>query len=117
MYAVVRSGGRSYRVEEGALVTVGRRAGDVGSTITFDDVLLVADGVRIRAGTPHLSDAKVSAEIVGHGRGRKIRVFKYKNKTRSRKTRGHRQDETTLRITKIEARPATDETAPASGSG
>jgi len=102
VYAVVRSGGRSYRVEEGALVTVGRRAGDVGSTITFDDVLLVADGVRIRAGTPHLSDAKVSAEIVGHGRGRKIRVFKYKNKTRSRKTRGHRQDETTLRIMKIE---------------
>src|SRR5207245_7736605 len=50
VYAVVRSGGRSYRVEEGALVTVGRRAGDVGSTITFDDVLLVADGVRIRAG-------------------------------------------------------------------
>src|SRR5207247_9796987 len=99
---------------------------DVGSTITFDDVLLVADGVRIRAGTPHLSDAKVSAEIVGHGRGRKIRVFKYKNKTRSRKTRGHRQDETTLRITKIEgqkwltrrerARPATDETAPGSGT-
>jgi large subunit ribosomal protein L21 len=103
VYAVVRSGGKSYRVEEGSLVTDGRRAGEVGSAISFDEVLLVADGVRVRAGTPHVSDVTVTAEIVGHGRGPKIRVFKYKNKTRSRKTRGHRQGETTLRITKIEA--------------
>ncbi|TMF75007.1 MAG: 50S ribosomal protein L21 [Chloroflexi bacterium] len=79
VYAVVRSGARS------------------------DQVLLFADGVRVRAGTPFVTDAIVTAQIVGHGRGPKIRVFKYKNKTRSRKTRGHRQDETTLRITKIEA--------------
>ena len=103
MYAVVRSGGRSYRVEEGSLLAVARRDGDVGSAVTFDEVLLVADGVRVRAGTPHVSDVKVMAEIVAHGRGPKIRVFKYKNKTRSRKTRGHRQGATTLRITKIEA--------------
>ena len=63
----------------------------------------MADGVRVRAGAPFVSDAKVTAEIVAHGRGPKIRVFKYKNKTRSRKTRGHRQGETTLKITKIEA--------------
>jgi large subunit ribosomal protein L21 len=103
VYAVVRSGGRSYRVEEGSLLAVPRRDGDVGSAVTFDEVLLVADGVRVRAGTPHVSDVKVTGEIVAHGRGPKIRVFKYKNKTRSRKTRGHRQDQTTLRITKIEA--------------
>jgi len=103
VYAVVRSGGKSYHVEEGTVVTVDRRPGDVGSAITFADVLLVADGVRVRAGTPHVSDVKVTAEIVAHGRGPKIRVFKYKNKTRSRKTRGHRQEQTTLRITKIEA--------------
>ena len=103
MYAVVRSGGKSYRVEEGGQITVDRRAGEAGETVTFDQVLLVADGDAIRAGTPLVSDAKVIAEVVGHGRGPKIRVFKYKNKTRSRKTRGHRQDETTLRITRIEA--------------
>ena len=103
MYAVVRSGGKSYRVEEGAQITVDRRAGEAGESVTFDQVLLVADGDAIRAGTPLLSDAKVIAEVVGHGRGPKIRVFKYKNKTRSRKTRGHRQEETTLRITRIEA--------------
>ena len=103
MYAVVRSGGKSYRVEEGGRITVDRRAGEAGETVTFDQVLLVADGDTIRAGTPLVSDAKVIAEVVGHGIGPKIRVFKYKNKTRSRKTRGHRQDETTLRITRIEA--------------
>ena len=103
MYAVVRSGSKSYRVEEGTQITVDRRKGDAGETVTFDQVLLVADGVRVRAGAPFVSDAKVTAEIVGHGRGPKIRVFKYKNKTRSRKTRGHRQGETTLKITKIEA--------------
>ena len=103
MYAVVRSGSKSYRVEEGNQITVDRRKGDAGETVTFDQVLLVADGVRVRAGAPFVSDAKVTAEIVAHGRGPKIRVFKYKNKTRSRKTRGHRQGETTLKITKIEA--------------
>ncbi len=87
MYAVVRSGTRSYRVEEGGTITVDRRAGDAGETVILDQVLVFADGVRVRAGTPFVTDA----------------VFKYKNKTRSRKTRGHRQDETTLRITKIEA--------------
>ena len=102
MYAVVRSGGKSYRVEEGGLVTVDRRAGDVGSAFSFDEVLLVADGVRVRAGTPHVSDVKVTAEIVAHGRGPKIDVLRYKNKTRQRKSRGHRQEETTIRIMKIE---------------
>jgi len=103
VYAVVRSGARSYRVEEGGTITVDRRAGDAGETVILDQVLVFADGVRVRAGTPFVTDAIVTAQIVGHGRGPKIRVFKYKNKTRSRKTRGHRQEETTLRIMKIEA--------------
>jgi large subunit ribosomal protein L21 len=103
VYAVVRSGARSYRVEEGGTITVDRRAGDAGETVILDQVLVFADGVRVRAGTPFVTDAIVTAQIVSHGRGPKIRVFKYKNKTRSRKTRGHRQEETTLRIMKIEA--------------
>jgi large subunit ribosomal protein L21 len=102
VYAVVRSGAKSYRVEEGGTITVDRRPGDAGETVILDQVLLFADGVRVRAGTPLVTDAIVTAQIVSHGRGPKIRVFKYKNKTRSRKTRGHRQGETTLRITKIE---------------
>lgn len=97
MQAVVRSGGKQYRVEEGATVTVDRLKGEPGSTVTLDDVLLVADGDTLSTG------AKVTAEIVAHEKGKKIKVLKYKNKVRYRKTSGQRQLGTKLRITKIEA--------------
>ena len=99
MYAVVRTGGKQYRVEEGALLTVATLEGEPGKEVTFGDVLLLADGDDVKdAGT-----AKVTGEIVGHGKGEKIVVFRYKNKTRSRKRTGHRTKTTTVRITKIEA--------------
>ena len=104
MYAVVRSGGKQYRVEEGALVDVASLAGKPGDPVTIADVLLVADGDTVHAGTPALDGATVTAEIVGHHRGPKIDVLRYKNKTSQRRTRGHRQGETTIRITKIVAK-------------
>jgi large subunit ribosomal protein L21 len=103
MYAIVRSGGKQYRVEEGALVSVDTVAGKVGDTVTLGDILVIADGDDVKAGQPALDGAKVTAEIVAHGKGPKIHVLRYKNKTRQRRSRGHRQSETTLRITKIEA--------------
>ena len=103
MYAIVRSGGKQYRVEEGALVSVDSLAGKVGETVTLGDILVIADGDDVKAGKPALGGAKVTAEIVAHGKGPKIHVLRYKNKTRQRRGRGHRQPETTLRITKIEA--------------
>jgi len=103
MYAIVRSGGKQYRVEEGALVSVDTVAGKVGDTITLGDILVIADGDDVKAGQPALDGAKVTAEIVAHGKGPKIQVLRYKNKTRQRRARGHRQSETTIRITKIEA--------------
>jgi len=103
MYAIVRSGGKQYRVEEGALISVDTVAGSVGETVTLGEILLVADGDDVKAGLPALGGAKVTAEIVAHGKGPKVRVLRYKNKTRQRRARGHRQSETTLRITKIEA--------------
>jgi len=103
MYAIVRSGGKQYRVEEGALVSVDSLAGKVGETVTLGDILVIADGDDVKAGKPALGGAKVTAEIVAHGKGPKIHVLRYKNKTRQRRGRGHRQSETTLRITKIEA--------------
>lgn len=103
MYAIVRSGGKQYRVEEGSLVSVERLAGKAGESVTLGEVLVIADGDDVKAGTPALSGAKVTAEIVAQGKGPKIDVLRYKNKTRQRKTRGHRQSETTIRITKIEA--------------
>ena len=99
MQVVVRTGGKQYRVEEGAVVTVSRMAGEPGTTVTLEDVLLVADGDNVTPG----KGAKVTAEIVGHEKGDKIKVLKYKNKTRYRKTSGQRQLSTKLKITKIEA--------------
>jgi large subunit ribosomal protein L21 len=102
VYAVVRTGGKQYRVEEGAEVTVGKLAGKAGDKVTLDQILFVADSEAIKAGPAALKGAHITAEIVGHGKGPKIDVLRYKNKTRQRRTRGHRQDETTIRILKIE---------------
>jgi large subunit ribosomal protein L21 len=103
LYAVVRSGGKQYRVEEGSVVSVAKLAGNAGDTITLGDILFIADGDSVKVGAAALKGASVSAEIVGHGKGPKIDVLRYKNKTRQRRSRGHRQDETTVRITKIGA--------------
>jgi large subunit ribosomal protein L21 len=97
LQAVVRSGGKQYRVEEGQTVTVDRLQGEPGTTVTLNDVLLFADGDTLRAG-----GATVTAEIVGHEKGDKIKVFKYKNKTRYRKLSGQRAHSTKIRITKIQ---------------
>ena len=102
MYAIVRSGGKQYRVEEGATLTVSKLAGNAGDTVRLDDILFVADSEAVKAGSSALKGAHVTAEIVGHGKGPKLDVLRYKNKTRQRKSRGHRQDETTIRIKKIE---------------
>jgi large subunit ribosomal protein L21 len=99
VYAVVRTGGKQYRVEEGAILTVATLEGEPGKEITFGDVLLLADGDALK----DAATAKVTGEIVSHGKGEKIIVFRYKNKTRSRKRTGHRSKTTTVRITKIEA--------------
>ena len=97
MHAIVRVAGKQYRVEEGQTVTAPRLQGEPGSTVTLDDVLLLADGDTL--GTK----GTVTAEIVGHDKGDKIKVFKYKNKTRYRKLSGQRQLGTRIKITKIEA--------------
>lgn len=99
MQVVVRSGGKQYRVEEGTIVAVPRLQGEPGSTVTLDDVLLTSDGDHLAAGT----GAKVTALLVSHDKGDKIKVLKYKNKVRYRKLSGQRQLSTTLKITKIEA--------------
>jgi large subunit ribosomal protein L21 len=96
--AVVRSGGKQYRVEEGQTVTVGRIAGEPGTTVTLNDVVFFADGDTLTAG-----GATVTAEIVGHEKGDKVKVLKYKNKTRYRKLSGQRSLSTKIKITKIEA--------------
>ena len=102
MYAVIESGGKQYRVEEGATLKVERLQAEPGKGVTLDRVLLVADGQKTHIGAPVVKGARVMATVVGHGRNRKVTVMKYKSKVHYRRKRGHRQHYTTLRIDKIE---------------
>ena len=78
MYAIVRTGGKQYRVREGEVLRVEKLEVEPGSTVTLDDVLAVGEGASLNIGTPMLESAAVTAEVVGHGRGKKIRVYKIK---------------------------------------
>ena len=100
--AVVQIAGKQVRVHENDVIKVPLLADEVGSSVEFDQVLLVSDG-EVRIGTPVLDGAKVVAEVVEHGREKKIRVFKMKRRKTYRRTKGHRQHFTQLRITAIQA--------------
>lgn len=101
MYAVIATGGKQYRVAEGDVLKIEKLTGDVGSTIDFDQVLMVADGDKFKTGKPYLSGAKVQASIVSHGRGKKIEIVKFRRRKHHRKQMGHRQYFTEIKITKI----------------
>lgn len=103
MYAVIRTGGKQYRVAAGESVEVERMPGDVGETVTLSDVLLVADGANVTVGRPVVEGASVTAKITGQYRGTKVQVFKYRPKKRIRVRRGHRQYITRLQIAAINA--------------
>lgn len=101
MYAVIKTGGKQYRVEKDDVLTVERLDGDAGAEIEFTDVLMVGSGADIQVGSPTVSGAKVMAELVEQTRGPKIIVFKKRRRKNSRRKRGHRQDLSTIRITNI----------------
>ncbi|MFN2556212.1 MAG: 50S ribosomal protein L21 [Nitriliruptorales bacterium] len=100
MYAVVATGGKQYRVAPGDEVQVEKIDGDVGDSVTLRALMLVDDEGAVTAG-PDLRGRTVTATITGHGKGKKITVFNYKNKTRQRKKKGHRQLYTTLRVEEL----------------
>jgi len=101
IYAVIRTGGKQYKVEPNQLLDVERLPAEVGAVVELSDVLLVADGNDVTVGQPQVAGARVVAEVMEHGRGPKLIVFKYKNKTRYRKKTGHRQAYTRLAIRQI----------------
>ncbi|MCG6918447.1 MAG: 50S ribosomal protein L21 [Deltaproteobacteria bacterium] len=103
MYAVVKSGGKQYKVSAGDVLRVEKLDAQVGDKITLDDVLLLSDGKNIQVEPADLAQAKVTARVTGHGRRRKIVVFKYKRRKRYRRKQGHRQWFTELAIENIEA--------------
>jgi len=102
-YAVIRTGGKQYRVSEGDILKVEKLAGEVGEKITFPDVLLVAGDGEAKIGAPLLANAKVTGEIIDQLRAKKIIVFKKKRRKSYSRQQGHRQYQTALKITGIEA--------------
>ncbi|MBQ0715515.1 50S ribosomal protein L21 [Paraperlucidibaca wandonensis] len=101
MYAVIKSGGKQHRVIEGERLKVELLNVEPGQTITFDDVLMVVDGDSIQIGTPIVAGAKVTAEVLDHGRHDKIRIVKFRRRKHYRRQAGHRQYYTELKITGI----------------
>ena len=101
MYAVIKSGGKQHRVTEGEVLKLEKIEAATGDTIQFDEVLLVTDGDNITIGTPVVEGAAVSAEVLSHGRGDKIRIIKFRRRKHSMTRQGHRQWYTEVKITDI----------------
>lgn len=103
MYAVIKSGGKQYRVMEGDTIKVEKIDAGEGDKVTLDEVLLIADGDTVKVGTPRVEGASVSATVKSQGRGPKIRIIKLKRRKHYRRQAGHRQAYTELAITGIKA--------------
>lgn len=103
MYAIVKTGGKQYKVSQGDIMRFEKLVGDVGSTVTFEQVLMVADDDNVTVGQPMVENAVVSGQIVEQGKAKKILVFKYKRRKRYRRKQGHRQQYTAVRIDSISA--------------
>ena len=103
MFAVIKAQGKQYKVAQGDTLTVDRLKGEEGAKVALGEVLMLIDAGKTTVGTPLISGAKVTAEIVGHERGDKIKVFKKRRRKNFHRTRGHRQDLTTVKITAITA--------------
>ena len=101
MYAIIATGGKQYKVEAGDEVLIEKIDAEIGAKVNFD-VLMVSDGENVRIGTPVLDDASVTAEVLEHGKGEKVIVFKYKPKKKYRRKQGHRQPYTKVKILSVD---------------
>ena len=102
MYAVITSGGKQYKVQEGEIIRVEKLSGNVGDPVSFEKVMLFSDGENATVGTPLLETASVQGHIVEQGKAKKILVFKYKRRKRYRRKQGHRQPFTAVKIEQIQ---------------
>lgn len=101
MYAVIKTGGKQYRVKEGDLLKIETLPTEVGKEVTFDQVLMVVNGDKVSCGQPVLEKAKVKAEVVDHGRHKKVKIIKFRRRKHHMKHMGHRQNYTQIKITAI----------------
>lgn len=102
MYAVIRSGGKQYKVAEGDTVAVEKITAGEGESVELNEVLMLVDGDKVTVGTPMVAGAKVAAKVLAQGRGEKIKIIKFRRRKHHRKQMGHRQAYTRLQITRIE---------------
>jgi large subunit ribosomal protein L21 len=103
MYAIIKTGGKQYRVKSGEQVRVESLSADVGAAVSFDQVLAVGEGDAVRVGAPLVAGATVKATVLAHGRGDKVRIFKLRRRKHFQKSQGHRQNYTEVRIDDIVA--------------
>ena len=103
MYAVIRTGGKQYKVAPGEKLKVEQLAADVGAQIVLDQVLLVGDGENVRVGQPTIAGATVNATVLAHGRGEKVKIFKMRRRKHYQKRQGHRQNFTEIEISAVNA--------------
>ena len=101
MYAVILTGGHQYRVEQGAVLRVEKLDAEPDAAVTFDQVLLIGEGEGVTVGAPTVAGASVTAKVVSHGRGEKIRIVKFRRRKHFRKETGHRQHYTEIEIVGI----------------
>ncbi len=102
MYAVIQSGGKQHRVKEGEVLRLEKLEQATGASFEFDKILMVANGDDIKIGVPYVDGAKVEAEVVSHGRGKKVNIIKFKRRKHHMKRQGHRQWYTEVKITGIQ---------------
>jgi large subunit ribosomal protein L21 len=102
-YAVIRTGGKQYRVAPGDVIRVEKLAGDPGAEVEFTEVLMTEDGGSVRVGTPLLSGVRVTGQVLQQGKAKKVLVFKKKRRKNYRRHQGHRQQFTAVRVTQIES--------------
>jgi len=103
MYAIIKTGGKQYRVEEGQIIKIEKLSAEEGENVEFDQILAVSDDDGLKAGSPMIEGASVSGKVIDQGKNKKIVVFKYKPKIRYRKKTGHRQPYTRVLIEDINA--------------
>lgn len=103
MYAVIKTGGKQYRVVSGEKIKVEKLVGDVGTKVTLDQILMLADGDKVTIGSPIVKGASIQATVLSHGRGDKVMIFKFRRRKHYRKTQGHRQSYTEIQIGAISA--------------
>jgi len=101
MFAIIKTGGKQYRVRAGEQVRVETLPADVGASVSFEEVLMVGSGDAARVGAPLVAGATVKATVLGHGRGEKVKIFKLRRRKHYQKTQGHRQNYTEVRIDDI----------------